>query len=424
MKAGATLALVSSIFILLSANSISVLFFHSSSYTFLVELLALDVPLAILISMLNSVLLGLQRFKQSGLIGMTYVVLVYGSAIVLLKATNSLEAVPIGWGIGYAFGAALFLIELSRKHVRGNASRVDMRRIVSYSAPLYVTGVISVGASYIDRLIVAYLKNLQSIGIYTLVLMIVAAVAILSSPVSSMVLSKFSEYYARNDSEMIREGVRISTNAASVLYVPAALGVSALSIPFLRLVGGQAYVQGAIPLVIILVVNSLFVIKGPLSSALQGTRKTHIFVISASASLLVNFALSLVLIPQYSLVGAAAGYSSIPVVTFLIIYYFARRAEVLRLDLRMLSRIWLSSIIMALTVYALAWLTGFTLALIPFYVMSGLGWVLGNSGAMLDRPAHVGITFDSKTRQQTDALLYSLREDVVLAPADSHNRPH
>ncbi len=372
IRTGLVLSAAAVIFLLASAHYISVLFFHTAAYTTLVFLLALDIPSAIMISILNGMMLGLQRFKTAGIIGMTYVVIVYGSSVVLLKASQSLNAVPIGWGIGYFIGVLMYYYELTKWPVKAQQKGIGLREVLKYSTPLYATGILSVGASYIDRLTVAFFKNLSSIGVYTLVLLIVSGVGLLSAPIGGVIFSKFSEFYAKKDNQMIREGVRISVNAASVLYIPAALGVSALAVPLLRVLGGPAYVIGSVPLAIILTVNALVIVGGPMGSALQGTRKTLIFVLSTSIALISNLVLSVLLIPSLSLTGAAIGYSSVGTVSFVVIFAYAWKSGVVKLDIRMLSRIWLSAIVMSALVYLFATVTGFSGILIPFYVIAGL----------------------------------------------------
>lgn len=372
IRTGLMLALVAVLFLIATAHYISILFFHTASYTTLIMLLALDIPSAIIISILNGIMMGLQRFRISGIIGMTYVVLVYGSAVVLLNTMHSLDAVPIGWGIGYFAGVVLYYITLIRLAAKHTGNRRELGDIFRYSIPLYATGILSFGATYIDRLTVAFLKDLSSIGIYTLVLLVASGVGLLSAPIGGIIFSKFSEFYARRDSEMIKEGVRISVNAASILYVPAALGLAAIAVPVLRILGGTAYVVGSLPLIIILTINAIFIGRSAFGSALQGTRKTYVFVISASMSLLSNLVLSVLLIPPFSLVGAAIGFASVPCVSFGILYFFAWRDRLVRVDMRMLTRIWLSAIVMGTVVYLFAYATGFYGVLIPFYVLSGL----------------------------------------------------
>jgi O-antigen/teichoic acid export membrane protein len=378
--------------LLLLAPYLSSLFFHSQSYIQAVYYLALDIPGSIFISFLNSIMLGLQRFKLSGMIGILYVLAVYISSIVALNITHSVDAIPEGWAIGYTLGAVLYFIEITRFLPHGKAEKYPMKQVFSYSIPLYVTGMLSYGAGYIDRLTVAYLKDLTSIGIYNLAILIAGGIGILSLPIGSVIFSKFSEFYARNDNEMIKEGVRMSANASSILYVPAALGMAAISTPVISLLASSRYTQDALPLSIILFVNAFLVVGGPLSNALQGTRKTYIFILSTSAALLSNISLSILLIPHFDLVGAAIGYSSTSIVSVAIIYYFARAYGVLNIDWKSISKIWSSAAVMFAVVYLVATLTSERLLFVPLYVLIGIAvylLMLRLTSAVTDRDREV-----------------------------------
>ncbi len=371
VRIGIILSIVSVATLIVTANAISFLFFHSYAYVNLVYMLALDIPSAIMISFLNSIMLGLQNFRKSGIIGMTYVVVVYAISIAGLHITHSIYSIPVGWGAGYFIGVMLFYMDIRARTRSISKTKFELRPIFSYSLPLYITGILSYGAAYIDRLTVAYLKDLASIGVYNLALLIASGTSILSSPLGGIIFSKFSEFHGRKDSEMIREGVRISSNAAAILYVPAALGISAISVPVIKLLAGSGYVQGALPLSIILTINAVFIIGGPIGNAMQGTRKTHVFIISTGLALLSNLILSFTLIPSLSLIGAAIAYSSTGVVSFAVIYAFAREAALVRLDARFLSRLWLSAGVMALAVYLIASVTKYQPLLLPIYVIAG-----------------------------------------------------
>ncbi len=376
VRAGLLLSALSVLALFILAKPITFLFFHSYSYLPLVYLLALDIPSSIMISFLNSIMLGLQNFRMAGIIGMTYVMTVYGTSIAVLDATHLVYSIPIGWGVGYFVGALLYYFDLRRRirteSVSAAVPEEGMKPVITYSLPMYVTGILSYGAVYFDRLTVALLKDLSSIGVYNLALLISSGTSILSSPIGSVIFSKFSEFHAKRDSEMIREGVRIATNAASILYVPAALGMAAISVPVITLFAGTGYLAGAFPLSIILVVNALFVFGGPLGNAMQGTRRTFVFILATAVALLSNIVLSFTLIPSLSLVGAAIAYSSTTVFSTLVILVFARNARLVRLDRRFLPRLWFSAVSMALIVYGIELLLHFRLLFLPVYIIAGI----------------------------------------------------
>ena len=376
VKTSALLSVLAITVLLAITPEITISLFHSRAYIGLVYSIAPVVPLIITSIFLNNAILGLQRFKRSGQIGIASVLTVYGSAILLLNFTHSVYSIPIGWALGYSVSTSLYYIDLRDDihRVLDREERFSMRPLILYSLPLYLTGIMSSGATYVDRLTVAFLRNLTSVGVYNLALLIASGVAILSTPLGAIVFSKLSEFYGKNDKELIREGVRLASNAASIIYVPAALGLCAISSPVIDVIGGKAYESATFPLVIILILSAALIALQPLSAALQGTRKTYVFILATSMALVTNTALSFTLIPTMALVGAALGYESAFIVQFTVILYFALKENLVRFDKRFLSRIWLSATSMAAGVFVIAKITGFRIEFIPLYV--GLGLVI------------------------------------------------
>lgn len=375
-RLGLLLSVFSVIFLFAIGRYFADFFFHSNSYLSLIYLLSMDLPPAIILSFFNSVLLGAQRFKSASVIAIIYTLVLYAVTISLIGVTHSTISIPIGWCAGYSVGAVLYyaiLRDISKQAGQAiDLEPLQMKHIFSYSLPLYLTGILGYGSLYVDRLTVALFKNLSSIGIYNLALLISSGVLTLKAPLGTVIFSKFSEFFARKDFEGIKEVVRVSTNLSSFLFVPAALGMVAISVPIVKFLAGKDYISGALPLTVILLVNGIFVFGIPVGNALRGVRKTSLFLISSSLALLSNFILSILLIPRFDLAGAAIAYSSTTIVNSSIVLYFAKRADLVRFDYRFMSRLWLSAFFMAILVYVEEILFHSRLLYIPLYIVSGI----------------------------------------------------
>jgi O-antigen/teichoic acid export membrane protein len=84
---------------------------------------------------------------------------------------------------------------------------------------------------------------------------------------------------------------------------------------------------------------------------MQGVRRTRDFVKFRGLALFYNTFLPFTLTPHFSLAGASITYSSTTAVSFLVIYYFARGADVVRFGGHFLLRLWVLALVMALIVY-------------------------------------------------------------------------
>ena len=247
---------------------------------------------------------------------------------------------------------------------------MDFRPVFKYTIPILLSAVVSFSSVYADRLIVAGLINQEIFAVYSFALLITSSVAFFVSPINNILLPKFSEYFSINEGDSIKRGIRLTTNVVTFIYTPIALWIAVLGAPIILVLGDASYIGGALPLAIILIVSAVFISQGVLVQGLQGIRVTSIFILSSGLSLLANLILSFLLIPRYALIGASIGYSSVTVINFMVIYYFARKFRIVSFDLLTMTKIWASSIAVFVSIFLF---NRFALPLQPFSsLLSGI----------------------------------------------------
>ncbi len=363
---GFLLSLVGFGILLISSGGISLIFLHSSSYSFLVRLLSIVLLGNILFGILNGALLGLQNFRLSAIINIIIWVFYYFGSIALALYARSLDVIIFGWIIGVFLGVSL---ELAIGKAPGS------NFILKYSLPVLLSGIIGYGASYMDRFVVAGLLNLSSLGVYNFALLIASSIGFLATPFNNILMPKFSELFGEGRRGEIASIVDGSSVLLSSIYVPAALGIAALSPMILVLLGGYQYTGGSVALAIIMGFSALFISVNILTQAIASVRKTHLFIYSSAAALAANVVLSIVLIPRFGLIGAAFGFSSVYAATFVIQYYFARKNGIVHFNYSAFAKVWIASMIMfAVVMSAEEPLEAFlhhTLLLLPLYIALG-----------------------------------------------------
>ena len=373
LRIGVGLFFVATLAVAAMAPFLSQIFFHSPSYTRIIQFLSPDIGIMVLFNILGGMLLGLQKFQTYGKITIVSYVFAYGSAAVLTFFFRSLIYVPAGWMIGYSIGISAMLYNILI--FRGKEQSINVRTgdIFRYSAPLFFSSIISISASYVDRFVVAFFLNLGSLGIYNLALLVVSSVGIFIGPINNITLSKFSQFYAESGKNSVKGSVRLTTDIISLLYIPATLGIMALSTPIIDLIAGRGYLTSTLPMDIILSVSAILVSANVLNQGLFSVRVTKIFIYSSTLSLLSNIALSYILIPRFSIIGASIGYSSIMVVSFVIILYASLKSHIFSLNFRTLFKIWGSAIAMAFLIHYVAVMSGNRILFLPFYILAGIG---------------------------------------------------
>lgn len=353
---------------------ISFLFLHSYQYIYLVKLLSLVLVGNILFGILNGTLLGLRNFRLSALVNIVIWVTYYFGTVLLAYKVRDLDTIIIGWTIGIFLGVGVLLavILIIIKDYESHVSEFKNTNILKYSIPVLLSGLIGYGAIYADRFVVAGLLNLSSLGVYNLSLLIASSISFIAVPFNNILLSSFSELYGNNRLDEIKLHVKASSAILSSVFVPAALGISALSPFIVEILGGSNYLQGSAPLAIIMFASALFVTANILSQAVASVRKTKTFIYVSSLSLIANILISFLLIPPYGIIGAAFGFSSVYAVTYLTLMYFARKEGVFSIDVVGTLKIWIASLIMYVAVLSMSFFLQQTVPFTIIYVFAGV----------------------------------------------------
>ncbi|GEM_PF-792849 len=384
------LAFSSGVAIFLFSDNLATYFYHGSnkpSFLILVRFLFPVGALSLTGGMLNSILLGMQRYRESGLASIVTalggyafplsLLLIFsyglpGSSLLSLIAEklggnlpgvgpNPASIIVLGWYFGYTFSLLVAIAFILAAMRRDYPKRTVMREyednvkltttMIKYSLPMFFSSIISVGAIYADRLTVAFYLPQAELGVYSFGLLIATGIGFLVNPVNNVLLPKISQFFASRNLFLIRRGVGVTGDVISFIYVPMALFIIAIARGFVIVLGKPDYVGAAMPFSIILGTSALFITQSVLVQALAGTRKTRVFVLTTSSSLLSNLLLSVLLIPHYGLIGAAIGFSSMYIVSFVILYFFAGKLRVREYHIKRLFKIWLSAIVMFLSVF-------------------------------------------------------------------------
>lgn len=355
---GFLFAILGTLALVFLSSDVSLIFLHNTHYSGLVRLLSIDLLGNLLFGVLNGSLLGLQNFRVSAMINSVIWGVYYFGAIGMALYLRDLDAVVVGWIFGIFLGVFIESLVVFRtirhyltpKKTGGTRTNVIMK----YSFPILLSSIIGYGAAYADRFIVTGLLTLSSLGVYNFALLVASSIGFLAVPFNNMLLPKFSYLFALGRKSEIKENVKASSLLLSSVYVPAALGIAALSPEIIFLLGGVNYSGGSVPLAIIMIFSAIFVSQNIFTQAVASVRKTHLFLYASVASLSANVVLSIILIPMFGLLGAAIGFSSVYAANFSVLAYFARRERVVGLDLIGMFKIWVASAVMFLVVWVIS----------------------------------------------------------------------
>lgn len=355
-------------------------FLHTTAYADPIAVLAIFVGIQTANSTLQTVLLGLQKFVAYSASYIVGSAAIYGLGLGLFWIHPGVGSIVVGWTVGAGLACSLYSVAILKAIrswpgastvVRRVADHNLYRIVLAYSLPLFVWSVLATGALYIDRLILASVADLASVGVYNYALLISSGSLVFVNPFAKILIPRASELFGRGGQREIRDLAQSAVTLAVLVYVPIALGLAALGPFLLRYLAGPGFVSASLPMMILLIVSAVFIPYSILSTIAAGTRRTTAFAKAAGLSLVVNVALSVVLIPRLGMLGAALGNSSMVWVPFLVFYIELRSSGLVRFDLHSLSRIWAASSVMAAVVGVPLWILGYDPSLVPIFVLAG-----------------------------------------------------
>jgi O-antigen/teichoic acid export membrane protein len=277
----------------------------------LIETLSFMILGGALVTAAQSVLIGLEKM------GLNSVIMVLQSC---LKA--SLMPLLIILGLG-TFGATLgtttalliagiigilILLSLYKKLHKTNddALRIaeDIKIMFKYGLPLSISAII-VGflAQFYNFLMAIYATDLM-IGNYSVATYFVVLITFFATPINTLLLPAFSKLNAQKDKETLRNVFQFSVKYASLLVVPVAAAVIALSQPGISAIFGQKYSDAPLFLAL-LAISYLYAAFGSLSigNLINSQGKTKVNLSLTLVTSAIGFPLSIILIPKFGITG-------------------------------------------------------------------------------------------------------------------------
>ena len=306
---GGVAAVVGSTGLILAAPAVARLF-EEPSLVAPLRVLSLGIVLAIGLSVTRAVLQAQERVRNIVVVdtlqGATKV-----GALLLLLLLWAKSAVAAAWAVVGSFGFA-FLV--AAKHVQKisirpifSNLRSNLTKVVRYSAPLVVVGFGYFVAQQADRLMLGWLADASSVGLYTVAAKLAMVMGTLHAALVSIFKPIASQAY-RND--MTRQMRRSYLFIGK--WVGTANGLALLAFtgagPWLLQIFGVEYANDSTYHVLILLSSLYFVGTwvGPTGALLQMSDGQRVELLNTVVFVVINIALNYMLISTFGVVGAAA----------------------------------------------------------------------------------------------------------------------
>lgn len=327
------------------ADSISSLLFKHTDYRYVITLLLINSSLQILITQVQTLLKLQSKALLYSLISIlkltiTLVLTVYFIVYQGKRIDGIFEAQLIGSVVVMAL-LIPFVIKNSRLRFEGAV----ILEMLNYSLPLMLASISGVFFSVIDRYSLNYMEGLERVGVYnlgykiasTLKVVVISSVQLALSP---MLMKKINDpnnkpFYA----------IVMTYFSFGIMF--CVVGLSLFSLEVIKLASRDILYWESANIVAILAFGFFFgMLKDSVFIGLHVVKKTRILALLIAISSVINLGLNLLLIPRYSIYGAAAGTLIAQMLFFGLTYFVAQKWYKIPYELKRVSLIVLTGIIL------------------------------------------------------------------------------
>jgi O-antigen/teichoic acid export membrane protein len=177
--------------------------------------------------------------------------------------------------------------------------------MLSFSAPLAVSGSMWFIFSDIDTFLLGALATTTAVGVYKVAYTLGKLVFLAKTAFEFLAMPIFSEYHAKDDISNMRSIYIILAKWTLILALPITLTMMLLPRLVIRITFGTEYVAGGTALSILAIGFIIHVISGANTSCLSAMGYTKLVMWDVGGAAILNIGLNVIFIPQYTVVGAA-----------------------------------------------------------------------------------------------------------------------
>jgi O-antigen/teichoic acid export membrane protein len=356
-----------------SADVLASSLLGSLSRAGLIRLLLVEICALGIRNPLSNILTGLRKFREISITNVVAFALRQGLVVGFLELGWGLFGVVAGWGIGDSLNSFI-LAFYARKFLGPPKIGFGFRKLLKFSAPLFLGDAASYAWSWFDRALLIPLVSLAQLGSYNVA---VTAYGILTSTPSSISGTLFPYYSqihpnGREKSQTIDLGNAVETASryVSLLAIPLSVGLAVVSLPAATLLAGNNYADAAFPLAILSISMALACQVYALSAIFVVVGKTVTSATITIASVSVPTLVGMLVIPYLGIPGASVARGLSLAISLILSILVLRRFLKVRFDMQAYGHAWVASLIMAAAVLVAQQLF-YSKYLLPVYVAMG-----------------------------------------------------
>lgn len=178
-------------------------------------------------------------------------------------------------------------------------------KIIYYSTPLLLVSIMTFSFTYVDRFLLAYFGTTGEVGVYTAMYDLVQTITLSLVGFNYLFFPSFSELHSNEQNDKMNDMYHFVTRGSVILALPIVMIYLLYPTLIIRYTFGRTFIEGQLVLILLSIGVFSHVISGLNRSAIKAIGDTKRATIGTGIAFVLNIILNILLIPQFSMVGAA-----------------------------------------------------------------------------------------------------------------------
>ncbi len=311
LRVSMPLSIVAAIMMFIFAERLATLANLDQEMVQVIRIMSIGVPFGVLSSSLTSVFTSHEKIRYN-----VYVNQIFQNVV---KLTTGAAALSLGlglWGVTWGFTISVITSVLLAGyyiHARFDLSwpeDTNSRKIVSYSWPLFFSGLMGFVLSWTDSIMIGYFTGSGAeVGIYNAAFPLAQTLTVFMGATTTIAFPIMSGLYGKGKIKEMKSLYQTNTRWVLIFTTPTTLLMFLFPEEILQLTFGKEYLPAANTLRILSAGMFAGTLVGPTGVALKSTDNQKYTMYNSVFTTGANVLINIILIPMLGIIGAA--YASI-----------------------------------------------------------------------------------------------------------------
>ncbi|WP_433632037.1 flippase [Halomicrococcus sp. NG-SE-24] len=301
-------ALFAGVTIAVFAKTLATDVFHDPDLVNVLRIFGLTIPLVAVVRLTVGSIRGMQdAFPRVYIQNLAVPVTRFGLIAVAVIAGLGSIGIAAAYAGAYAVATALSIHYLARRTPLFNAlDAIPMHRdLLTFSAPLMITATMYMLLSNFDTFMLGAMASTGDVGVYNVAYPLAQLLTITLSAFGFIFMPTISELHSNGKTDEMARTYEVVAKWIFVVSLPLFLVFVTYPGLIIRYTFGPEYSNGALTLSILTIGFFAHIIAGPSGDMLTAIGKQRLVMYDNILVAGLNIVLNLILIPQYSYLGAA-----------------------------------------------------------------------------------------------------------------------